>query len=131
MKRAAHAHAGNLLRRCLIVVALLLLAAASFSVAAGAPTTPPSSLTRYRCYDCHADREEVVGPAFVDVAAFYRGKHDAASKISADIRAGIRTGSPWHMPPHPEVSSSEARAMARYILSLDPERARPYEANHR
>ena len=129
MKRAAHA--GNLLRRCLIVATLVLLAAASFSVAGGAPAKPPDSLTRYRCYDCHSDREAVVGPAFADVAVFYHGRHDAVSKIAVDIRAGIRTGSPWHMPPHPEVSSSEARAMARYILSLDPERARPYEVNRR
>jgi cytochrome c len=129
MKRAAHA--GDVLRRCLIVAALVLLAAASFSVASGAPANPPGSLTRYRCYDCHSDREAVVGPAFADVAAFYHGKHDAVSRIAADIRAGIRTGSPWHMPPHPEVSPSEARAMARYILSLDPKHAGSHEVNRR
>lgn len=128
MKRDAH---GDVLRRCLIVGVLVLLAVASSSVAIGAPANPPGSLTRYRCYDCHSDREAVVGPAFADVAAFYHGRHDAVSRIAGDIRAGIRTGSPWHMPPHPEVSPSEARAMARYILSLDPKHAESRDVNRR
>jgi len=42
------------------------------------------------------------------------------TRIANDIRAGIRGGGPWHMPPHPEVSPEEARTMARYIMSLAP-----------
>ena len=129
MKRAARA--AEMIRRCLMVGVLLLLAIASTSVAAGAPAKRPGSLADNHCYLCHSDREPMVGPAFVDVAAYYRGKPDAVSKIAADIRAGIRSGGPWHMPPHPEVSPSEAKAMARYILSLDPKVASPQEVNRR
>lgn len=88
---------------------------------------PPPSLTHHRCYICHSDHEALVGPAFADVAAAWRGRKDAVDQIASDIRAGMRTGGPWHMPPHPEISPSEARAMARYIMSLPPRdaKARP------
>jgi cytochrome c len=76
-------------------------------------------LTQYKCYICHADREAKAGPAYAQVAAYHRGKPDAVSTIALDIRRGLRGGTSWHMPPHPEVTPEEARAMARYIMSLD------------
>ena len=84
---------------------------------------PPESLTRFRCYTCHSDRESLAGPAFADVAASYRAQTDAIGRIANQIRSGMRSGGPWHMPPHPEVSVEEARAMARYIMSLAPKPA--------
>ena len=81
--------------------------------------TPQALLHEYKCYICHADTEAKAGPAYVDVAASYRGKRDAVATIAAIVRNGRRGGGPWHMPPHPEVSDADARAMARYILSLD------------
>ena len=104
----------------------VLLAAVLISQAALA-AEPPPSLTHYRCYICHSDREPLVGPAFADVAAAYEGRRDAIPKIANDIRAGIRTGGPWHMPPHPEISRDEARAMARYIVSLGAQEPKPRE----
>jgi cytochrome c len=83
-----------------------------------AAAEPPPSLTHYRCYICHSDHEPLAGPAFVDVAKSYGARRDAIDSIARDIRDGVRTGGPWHMPPHPEVSRAEARAMARYIMSL-------------
>ncbi|MFO1324443.1 MAG: c-type cytochrome [Burkholderiales bacterium] len=103
--------------------AVLLLPFAFAGACAAAD--PPPSLTRDRCYVCHADREPGAGPAFADIAAYYRNSHDAVSTIASNIRSGMRSGGPWHMPPHPEVSEAEARAMARYIMSLrDPPSAK-------
>ena len=101
------------------IAAVVILSTASSPLASAASDKPPESLRHHRCYDCHRDREAVTGPAFADIAATYRGTQDAAAKIAADIRSGIRGGGPWHMPPHPEVSASDAKAMAQYILSLD------------
>jgi cytochrome c551/c552 len=97
-------------------IVVLLAAVAPWAAAADAPP----ALTHYRCYVCHSDRDPLVGPAFADVASSYQGRADAVDQIAHDIRAGLRTGGPWHMPPHPEVSPAEARAMARYIMSLQP-----------
>ena len=84
------------------------------------PVDPQALLTHYKCYICHADRETKAGPAYVDVATQYRKTPDAISVIALEIRRGLRHGGPWHMPPHPEVSVAEARAMSRYIMSLRP-----------
>ena len=107
--------------------AVALLAYGAIAAAAGTVAAPPPSLTHYRCYICHSDREPVVGPAFADVAASYRGRQGAVAKIAGDIRKGIKGGGPWHMPPHPEVSPDEARAMAGYIMSLEPHKASAQE----
>ena len=97
------------------------LAIAALALAFGARAgEPPGSLAQYRCYTCHSDYEAGAGPAFADIAAAYRGKRSAAVTIANGIRAGVVGGGPWHMPPHPEVSPAEARAMAHYILSLQP-----------
>ena len=91
------------------------------SLTAGANSAGPDAqtlLTHYKCYICHADRETKAGPAYVDVAARLRGNPDAVSVIALEIRRGLRRGGPWHMPPHPEVSMSEARTIGRYIMSL-------------
>jgi cytochrome c551/c552 len=90
----------------------------AFAIAAEPPIDVAAALTHYRCYICHSDREPLAGPAFADIAARYKGKRDAVSYIAQDIATGVRSGGPWHMPPHPEVSAAEARAMARYIMSL-------------
>lgn len=99
----------------------MLLAMVALSAGTAAAAEPPASLTQYRCYLCHADHETRAGPAFADVAERWRGTPGAAGLVADEIRSGLRTGGPWHMPPHPEVSERDARTMARYILSLTPD----------
>ena len=90
--------------------------------AAGVATaqSPEALLERYKCYVCHSDREAKTGPAYVDVAAAYRGNPQAVTKVASIVREGAHGGGPWHMPPHPEVSDADAKKIARYILSLRP-----------
>jgi cytochrome c len=106
-----------------LLASSLALAAAAVSAAAWAATGASAAdaqalLTHYKCYVCHADRESKAGPAYVDVATSLRSRKDAVSVLALTIRRGMRSGGPWHMPPHPEVSAEEARIMARYIMSL-------------
>lgn len=112
---------GAAFRRAVTALAAVLCSTAfAASDADRARAHAQELLTRYKCYICHADREAKAGPAYADVAAYYRGRPDAVTKIATDIRRGLRSGGPWHMPPHPEVTPAEARAMARYIMSLGP-----------
>lgn len=90
------------------------LCAAAFAHA----QAPQSLLQQNKCYICHSDRETKTGPAYVDVAAKYRGKPDAVEAVAATVRKGAHGNGPWHMPPHPEISRTDAMTMARYILSL-------------
>jgi len=80
--------------------------------------SPQALLHEYKCYICHADKETKTGPAYVDVAAKYRGNRKAVAAVAAVVKKGANHGGPWHMPPHPEVSDAEAERMAHYILSL-------------
>lgn len=104
------------------VVALVFAAAISTaSVAAG--EAPGVLLERYKCSICHADQEPKAGPAYVDIAAKYRGNPKAVSTVAAVVRSGAHGGGPWHMPPHPEVSEADATTLARYILSRRPQQS--------
>jgi cytochrome c len=79
---------------------------------------PSALLQRYKCTVCHARDEPRTGPAFIDVAAKYRGDAMAPARLAREVASGTHGRGPWPMPPHPEVSAADARAMVRYILSL-------------
>jgi cytochrome c len=99
-------------------MALPLALAALFNAASAAGPPPQELLEKYRCITCHADREAAAGPAWVDIAAHYRGERQASKLVADKIRSGARGSGPWHMPPHPEVSKEDAATMARYILAI-------------
>jgi len=115
---------GRLRRSTLRRAAMALVVATATCTAHGADrssaTDARALLTHYKCYICHADRETKAGPSYAEVAARFRENPQAVSVIALELRRGLRRGGPWHMPPHPEVSVAEARAMARYIMSLAP-----------
>jgi cytochrome c len=79
---------------------------------------PVALLQQYRCTICHAEREVLTGPPWIDIATRYRGKQQANALVAAKIRAGASGSGLWHMPPHPEVSKADATTMAHYILSI-------------
>jgi cytochrome c551/c552 len=74
-------------------------------------------LQKYKCNACHSTRETKTGPAFMDVAARYRGDSQAVSTLATSIKDGTHGAGPWAMPPHPEISAADARRLARYILA--------------
>ena len=100
-------------RVCLCLFALMS------AVGVARAQAPQILLQQYKCYLCHADDEARTGPAYVDVAAKYRGNPQAVAIVVAVVRKGTRGGGPWHMPPHPEISDADAKKMVRYILSLE------------
>lgn len=70
------------------------------------------------CTACHAVATKVVGPAFQDVSKKYAGQADAAVKIAESIRKG-GTGrwGPVPMPPQPQLSEADVKALADWIAS--------------
>lgn len=110
--------AGPVRHRLMLAAALALASAMPARADVARTQDAQTLLTHFKCYICHADRETKAGPAFVDVAAGFRGTRNAVSVIALEIRRGLRRGGPWHMPPHPEVSEAQARTIARYIMSL-------------
>ena len=118
-------------------LAALAFASAMSSQSAGQAAEPQAEalMREHKCYLCHANRDRLTGPSFLEISARYRGIPDAAAVIATHMRHGMRGEGPWHMPPHPEISPDEAKVIAQYILSLDqsqrpgaaaPEPAQPF-----
>jgi len=95
---------------CVEVLCSLVLMAALSAAGVAQADDPVSKLQHYKCYVCHANDETRTGPAYVDVAARYRGNPKAVAILEAAIKRGAHGSGPWHMPPHPEVSNVHPRA---------------------
>ncbi|WP_394790867.1 c-type cytochrome [Rhodoferax sp.] len=70
------------------------------------------------CMGCHAVAVQLVGPAYKDVAAKYKGDPEAVAKLVKSIREGS-TGV-WGqlaMPAHPKISEADLQKLATWVLS--------------
>lgn len=71
------------------------------------------------CFSCHTMDKKLVGPAYKEVAAKYRNDKTAEAKLVEKVKkggAGVWGQVP--MPPNPNVSDADARALVKWILSL-------------
>ncbi len=72
------------------------------------------------CFACHAIDKKLVGPAWNDVAAKYRGQKDAEAKLIAKVsKGGSGVWGNVPMPPNsPRVGDDDIKSLVRFILSL-------------
>lgn len=77
------------------------------------------------CFSCHAVDTKMVGPAYAWVAHKYKGQSGADKKLAQKIKQGgagnwnaLTGGVP--MPPHPQLSDADAKAMADWVLKQKP-----------
>jgi cytochrome c len=71
------------------------------------------------CFACHALDKKLVGPAYKDVAAKYRGDKAAEAKLFDKVKKG-GTGV-WGtvpMPPNGHVPDADIKTLVKWILSL-------------
>lgn len=91
----------------------LILSMATISVYAD-----EALLKKNNCMACHAVDKKLVGPAYKDVAAKYRGQA-MTDKLAAKIRAGgSGVWGPIPMPANTQVSDADAKKMAAWILNV-------------
>jgi cytochrome c len=71
------------------------------------------------CAACHAIDKKIVGPAYVDVAAKYKGDKNAVAMLSKKVKDGS-TGvwGPIPMPPNTTTSPADITELVTWILSL-------------
>lgn len=102
-------------------------AAPAASAAPAAPGAGPSPdaasgtamMQKYGCSACHAVDKKIVGPAYQDVAAKYKGDKDAAAKLVQKVKAG--GAGVWGqvpMPPNAAVPDGDVKTLVSWILSL-------------
>jgi len=76
-------------------------------------------MQKYGCAACHAVDKPVVGPAYAQVAAKYRGDNTAASKLEHKVKAGgSGVWGPVPMPPNAAVPDADIKALVSWILTL-------------
>ena len=98
----------------------LVAAAILGALAAGLPARAASVIEFARqqgCLGCHAAATKLVGPAYEDVAAKYKGQTDAVATLVKHIREG--GSGRWGevpMPPQKQLSEAQARRLATWIL---------------
>jgi cytochrome c len=76
-------------------------------------------IKKYGCSACHANDKKVVGPAYQEVAAKYKGDAGAAAKLMAKVKAG--GSGVWGqvpMPPNPAVPEADLKTIVTYVLAL-------------
>jgi len=98
-----------------VVLAATIAAAAT----AASAQSGEDLLKKNGCTACHSVDKKIVGPAYNDVAAKYKGDASAATKLMAKVKAG--GSGVWGqvpMPPNPQVKDDELKTMIGYILSL-------------
>jgi cytochrome c len=71
------------------------------------------------CAACHANDKKVVGPAYVEVAAKYKGDAGALAKLTEKVKkGGSGVWGPVPMPPNAAVPDAELKTIVTYILAL-------------
>jgi len=70
------------------------------------------------CMSCHGLDKKIVGPAYKEVAAKYKGDKGAEAKLAAKVKAGGK--GVWGevpMPPNAAVKDEDVKALVHWILT--------------
>jgi len=73
------------------------------------------------CFTCHAIDKKVIGPAWKDVSAKYRGDAKAEDRLVKKVSRGGKGvwGNDMAMPPFaPHMKEADIRTLVKYVLSL-------------
>jgi len=101
-----------MIKRILILSALALAAGSSMA-------TVDEAMGKAGCMACHAKDKKVVGPAFKDIAAKYKGDKEAPTKLAEKVRkGGSGVWGPIPMPPNPaeKISDADLKGAVELIL---------------
>ena len=87
--------------------------------AAGPVRADYDLVVKKNCLACHQIDKRKYGPNFKEVAAKYADQKSAVDVLAKKIRrGGTGVWGPDVMPAQPQVSATEARALATYVLSV-------------
>ena len=104
-------------RSILMVAAAMALGLSAQAGAADAAKANELAKAK-NCFSCHSVDKKLVGPAFKDIGAKYKGAKDAQAMLAKKvISGGGGVWGPIPMPPNP-VKEDEAKLMVEWILSM-------------
>lgn len=92
--------------------------AASSLFAAGTASANEELAKKSACTACHAVGTKLVGPAYKDVAAKYKGQKDAEAKLFEKVKkGGVGTWGQVPMPPNAAVKDDDIKTLVKWILA--------------
>jgi len=96
--------------------ALLLCLAA----VAAAPALANEELAKKNaCTACHAIDKKLVGPAYKDVAAKYKGNAKAQAMLEEKVKkGGVGNWGQVPMPPNASVKDEDVKTLVKWVLGL-------------
>jgi len=103
---------------------LTIAAAGSMLVAAQANAVDAAAAQalaqKSGCLACHSVEKKILGPAYKDVAAKYKGDKTAEAKLVAKVKAGgSGVWGPMPMPANsPQVKDADIKTVVEWVLSL-------------
>jgi cytochrome c len=103
------------MNKTVALLSLVSMAAAGSAVA----QSGEELLKKNGCTACHAVDKKVIGPAYQEVAAKYKGDAAAAAKLQDKVKKG--GSGVWGqvpMPPNPQASDADIKAMVAFVLAL-------------
>jgi len=75
---------------------------------------------RKACLTCHGVDKRIVGPAFREVAAKYRGQPGIEARLVEKVKKGSSGAwGPIPMPPNPDLPDADARLLVKWVLAGD------------
>ena len=103
-------------------LAVVICVLPAFADAADAPQSLSALAAKQHCDECHAVQEVRIGPSFLAVALRYQADRAAAEERLARkiINGGAGNWGNIPMVANERVSLEDARAIARWILTLAP-----------
>jgi cytochrome c len=101
-------------------IATAVFAAATLLVASAAMADQLEDMMKKNgCNACHSEDKKIIGPAYKDVAAKYKGDAGAVAKLTEKVKkGGSGVWGPVPMPPNPQVSDADVKKMVELILAL-------------
>lgn len=76
-------------------------------------------MTKDGCSACHAVDKKIVGPAYQDVAAKYKGDAGAAAKLVDKVKkGGVGVWGQIPMPPNAQIPDADVKNLVDWILTL-------------
>jgi cytochrome c len=99
---------------------LVAIAAAGVLVGTQAVAADAQALAQKNaCMSCHQVDKKVVGPAFKEIAAKYKGDKTAEAKLVEKVKkGGSGVWGPVPMPPNAQVPDADIKAIVQWVLSI-------------
>ena len=98
--------------------AALIGAAAAALLVAGSAAANEELAKKSGCLACHAVDKKLVGPAYKDIAAKYKGQKDAEAKLIEKVKKG--GSGVWGqipMPPNTAVKDEDIKTLVKWVLT--------------